>query len=59
MRLSGAEIIDVLFDYTYNLGADELGNDEEIRVKMRFPTVEDQLEVQVGAEGRPGGLTTP
>lgn len=34
-------MIELLFDYTYNLGEAELGSDEEIEVKMRFDTTED------------------
>lgn len=34
------QIIELLFDYTYNLGPTELGSDVDIEVKMRFHTTE-------------------
>jgi len=52
MRLSASEIIELLFDYTYNLGPTELGSDDLIEVKMRFDTTEDQYHIAAGAQGQ-------
>lgn len=51
MRLPVEQVIDLLFDYTYNLGPDELGNDNNVYVKMRFETQEDSWKIAKGAEG--------
>lgn len=34
------QMIDLLFDYTYNLGEAELASDQDIEVKTRFETTE-------------------
>ena len=33
-------MLDLLFDYTYNLGEAELASDQDIEVKTRFETTE-------------------
>ena len=34
------QMVDLLFDYTYNLGEAELASDQDIEVKTRFETTE-------------------
>ncbi|CAL1158970.1 unnamed protein product [Cladocopium goreaui] len=44
-------MVDLLFDYTYNLGEAELASDQDIEVKTRFETTEDQYDIAAGASG--------
>eukprot|EP00913_Durusdinium_trenchii_P021436 g20147.t1 len=60
MRLPVEQVIDLLFDYTYNLGPDELGNDNNVYVKMRFETQEEGRALSCGAVlDIPRCITTP
>jgi len=51
MRLDLEKMVDLLFDYTYNLGDAELASDQDIEVKTRFETTEDQYDIAAGASG--------
>lgn len=51
MRLDLEKMVDLLFDYTYNLGEAELASDQDIEVKTRFETTEDQYDIAAGASG--------
>jgi len=39
-------MVDLLFDYTYNLGDAELASDQDIEVKTRFETTEARRDLE-------------
>ena len=48
------QMVDLLFDYTYNLGEAELASDQDIEVKTRFETTEAGRDLERNGSGRNG-----
>ncbi|CAJ1348023.1 unnamed protein product, partial [Effrenium voratum] len=51
LKLPAKQVLTYLFDYTYNLGTEELESDEDLKVEMLSSTVEDCYTIEVGARG--------